>query len=203
MDTPRVEKHEVYEDALALGLGALFVATGMLIYSKAFLLVGSTAGLALLLQYVTGAPFWLVFSLVNIPFYALAILRMGWGFALRTLLAVSMVSALSRLAPGWVDFSKLDPTFAAVLGGGILGVGLLMLFRHRTGVGGVNILALYLQERVALRAGYVQLAVDLALLAAAFFVLTPQHLLLSVVGAGLVNAIVAINHKPGRYLGVT
>ena len=112
-------------------------------------------------------------------------------------------SALSRLTPAWVDFSHLDPVYATILGSGLIGTGLLMLFRHRTGLGGINILAIYLQERSGIRAGYVQLAVDLAILAVAAFVLTPDRLLLSVFGAAIVNMIVAINHKPGRYLATT
>jgi uncharacterized membrane-anchored protein YitT (DUF2179 family) len=197
------ERHKLYEDVLAMLLGTLFVAFGMVIYTKAVLLVGGMAGAALLLQYVTGAKFWLVFFLVNLPFYVLAIRRMGWLFAVRTFVAVTLVSLFSRLTVSWVDFSYLDPAYAAVIGGGLSGMGLLMLFRHRTGLGGLNILALYLQETWGVRAGYFQLAVDLTILAAAFFVLTPDHLLLSVLGTAIVNMILAINHKPGRYRGVT
>ena len=166
-----IERHKLYEDVLAMLLGTLFVALGVVIYAEAMLLVGGAAGVALLLQYVTGAQFWLVFFLVNLPFYLLAVKRMGWLFTLRTFVAVSLVSLFSRLTASWVDFSYLDPAYAAVMGGGLSGMGLLMLFRHRTGLGGLNILALYLQETWGIRAGYFQLAVDLAILAAAFFVL--------------------------------
>ncbi len=54
-----------------------------------------------------------------------------------------------------------------------------------------------------MRAGYFQLAVDLAILAAAFFVLAPDRLLLSVLSATVLNMILAVNHRPGRYLGVS
>lgn len=203
VNAERGERHKLYEDVLAMLLGTLFVALGIVIYAEAMLLVGGVAGVALLLQYVTNAKFWLIFFLVNLPFYLLAIKRMGWLFTVRTFLAVTLVSLFSRLTVSWVDFSYLDPAYAAVMGGGLSGMGLLMLFRHRTGLGGLNILALYLQEAWGVRAGYFQLAVDLAILAAAFFVLTPDHLLLSVVGTAIVNMILAINHKPGRYRGVT
>src|SRR5690606_39238006 len=106
---------------LALLLGTIFVALGVHMYSEAVLLVGGSAGLALLLQYVTGIEFWLVFSLVNLPFYVLALWRMGWRFALRTFLAVSLVSLFSRLTPAWVGISHLDPAYAAIVGGGITG----------------------------------------------------------------------------------
>jgi len=200
---PAGERHRLYEDVLAMVMGTLFVSLGLVIYTKTMLLVGGMAGLSLLVQYVSGLGFWLIFSLLNLPFYVLAVKRLGWRFALRTFIAVCLVSLFSRLTPTWVEFALLDPLYATVVGSGLIGTGLLMLFRHRTGLGGINILAIYLQERFGIRAGYFQLAVDLAILAAAFFVLTPAHLMLSVLGAAIVNLILAINHKPGRYLGTT
>jgi uncharacterized membrane protein YczE len=51
------ERHSAYEDVIAIVVGTLFVALGVVIYTKAVLLSGSTAGLALLLQYATGVGF--------------------------------------------------------------------------------------------------------------------------------------------------
>ncbi|CAO3426455.1 YitT family protein [Azospirillum doebereinerae] len=198
-----VERHQLYEDALAMLLGTLFIALGMMLYAKTMLLTGGIAGAGLLLSYVTPVSFGTLFFLINLPFYALAWKRLGWRFTLRTFLAVGLVTLFSRMTESWIGIAHLDPVYATVVGGGLCGTGLLMLFRHRTGLGGINILAIHLQERHGIRAGYFQLAVDLAILAAAFFVLTPDRLLLSVVGATIVNMILAINHKPGRYLGVT
>lgn len=197
------ERHRLYEDVLALVAGSLFVSLGVAMYAKAFLLVGGTAGLALLAHYATGLSFGPVFSLINLPFYLLALRRLGWRFALRSFIAVSLVSLLSRVMPSLVAFAHLDPLYATVVGGALIGTGMLMLFRHRASLGGVNILAVYLQDNYAIRAGYFQLAVDLAILAASFFVLAPQNIVLSVVGAAVVNLVIAINHKPGRYLGVS
>jgi uncharacterized membrane-anchored protein YitT (DUF2179 family) len=203
MEGRKGEKHSFHEDVLAMLLGTLFVAFGVVIYSKAVLLIGGMAGMALLVQYLTGTNFWVAFSLINLPFYFLALKRMGWRFTVRTFLAVSLVSLLSRLTELWVGFSRLDPAFAAIIGGGLCGTGMLMLFRHHTGLGGTNILAIFLQEAWSIRAGYFQLAIDLAILGAALFVLTPDNLLLSILGATVVNVIIGMNHKPGRYHGFT
>ncbi|WP_044561559.1 YitT family protein [Azospirillum sp. B4] len=197
------QQHQTYEDLAALCVGTLFVSLGTTLYAKATLLVGSIAGLALLLQYVTGTGFWLLFFTLNLPFYVLAWRRMGWRFTARTFVAVCLVSLETRLTPGWVDFATLNPVYAALAGGGLIGMGLLVLFRHRIGLGGINILALYLQERFGIRAGYVQLGLDGLILTAACFVLTPQRLALSVVGAVIANMIVAMNHRADRYLGLT
>lgn len=198
-----VVRHALYEDVLAIIMATLFVAFGVALYTKALLVTGGTAGLALLIHHATGAGFWLVFSAINLPFYVLAIQRMGWHFALRTFFAVSLVALFTRLMPEWVSIARLDPVFATVIGGGLMGTGLLMLFRHRTALGGINILAMFLQEKWGLRAGYFQLGLDLAILAASLFVLNPQSLALSILGAVVVNMILAINHRPGRYLGMS
>lgn len=198
-----VDRHGLHEDALALILGSLMVALGTAIYAKAGLVVGGMAGVALLLQYTGGIEFWIGFSLINLPFYLLGWKRLGGAFVLRTFVAVSLVSLFSRFTAEWVAFAQLNATYAAVMAGTLCGTGMLMLFRHRAGLGGINILAIFLQDNFGLRAGYVQLAVDLAILSAAFLVLAPDRLLLSVLSATILNLILAINHRPGRYLGVS
>ncbi|WP_439614837.1 YitT family protein [Shinella sp.] len=197
------ERHSAYEDAIAIVVGTMFMALGIVIYTKTVLLAGSTAGLALLLQYATGIGFWWLFFAINLPFYILAVKKLGWAFTLRTFAAVTLVSIFTRLTFELVSFSHLDPLYAAVMGGALSGTGLLILFRHRTGLGGINVLAIYLQDHFGIRAGYFQLAVDLAILAAAYFVIPLDRLALSIVGAVVVNMTLAINHRPGRYLGVT
>ncbi|WP_439625753.1 YitT family protein [Shinella sp.] len=199
----QTERHSAYEDAIAILVGTMFMALGIVIYTKTVLLAGSTAGLALLLQYATGIGFWWLFFAINLPFYILAVRKLGWAFTLRTFAAVTLVSIFTRLTFELVSFSHLDPLYAAVMGGALSGTGLLILFRHRTGLGGINVLAIYLQDHFGIRAGYFQLAVDLAILAAAFFFIPLDRLALSIVGAVVVNMTLAINHRPGRYLGVT
>ncbi len=197
------ERHSLYEDGLAILTGTFFVAIGLSMYVHATLLTGGSAGLALLIHYVSGWSFSAVFFVVNLPFYILAVRRMGWAFTIRTFLAVLMISVFARLTPLVISYSHLQPVFAAIAGGALQGVGLLILFRHRTGLGGFNILALYLQETRGIRAGWLQLGLDLCILAAAFYWLDWQAALLSVLGALALNVTLGINHRPGRYLGVS
>lgn len=46
----------------------------------------------------------------------------------------------------------LSPVLAAVVGGLLCGTGMLILFRHRASLGGLDTLVLYLQERLGWRA---------------------------------------------------
>ncbi|SHF75224.1 Uncharacterised 5xTM membrane BCR, YitT family COG1284 [Modicisalibacter ilicicola DSM 19980] len=197
------ERHHLYEDLLAMLLGTLFVALGITFYTQSTLLTGSTAGLALLVQYATDARFGTIFFLINLPFYFLALKRLGLWFTLKTFVAVLLVSLFAQLTPGWIILSALHPLYAALMGGSLMGIGLLVLFRHRMSLGGIGILALYLQDRHGIRAGLFQLVVDGLILLAAFVVVAPTQVLLSVLGALAMNLIVAINHRPGRYIGMS
>ncbi|APX91811.1 hypothetical protein BWR19_01995 [Halomonas sp. 1513] len=201
-DLPQ-DPHRPYEDVMAMLLGTLLVALGVHFYSQALLLTGSTAGMAFLVQYATGWRFGVVFFVINLPFYYLAIRRMGWSFTLRTFVAIALVSLFAELTGRWLDVAALNAVYAALMGGSLIGIGMLVLFRHRTSLGGINILALYLQDSRGWRAGYVQLAVDGLLLLIACFMLPLDKVALSVIGALVLNLIVALNHKPGRYMGVS
>ncbi|EWC41412.1 YitT family protein [Pseudomonas stutzeri] len=196
-------RHPLWEDALALLIGTALVALGIAFYSHAGLLTGGTVGLAFLLKYLAGWSFGPAFFLLNLPFYALAIWRMGWRFTLRTVCAVGLVSLFAELTPQWVRFAELNVVYAAVFGGFAIGIGLLILFRHRASLGGVNILALFLQERFGLRAGTVQMGIDALIVLAAVFVVPADKVLLSVVGAVALNLVLAINHRADRYMGVS
>lgn len=105
-------------------------------------------------------------------------------------------------APSVVRFELLNPWVASVLGGFLIGFGLLALLRHQASVGGVNIVAQWLQQSRGIRAGHVQMGVDVLVVLAALVVVPPQRVLQSVVGAVAIGAILTLNHRPGRYLGV-
>lgn len=195
--------HRLYEDALALVIGTALVALGLTFYAEATLLTGSTAGLALLVQYATGIGFGWVFFAVNLPFYVLSLIQMGRAFTIKTFCAVFLVSVFTTYGGAWIDIGYLHPFYAALIGGGLIGTGLLILFRHRASLGGVNILALFLQERFGLRAGYVQLGVDALILTAGLLVVPTDKIALSLLGAVVINLVLALNHRPGRYIGVS
>ena len=200
-DLATPSRHRLYEDIIAIVIGTTLMAIGITLYRSVLLVTGSTAGLALLLDYATGVGFGVLFFVINLPFYVLALLRMGWPFTLKTVGAVALLSLLSGLVPQWLVVAYVDPVFAALAGGGLMGLGILLLFRHKASVGGVNILALYLQENFGIRAGYFQLAVDAVILVSALFVVPADRVLLSLLGAVMLNLIIAMNHKPGRYVG--
>ena len=196
-------RHSLFEDVFAIILGTLMVSFGVMLLRQVGGVTGSSAGIAFLISYASHLSFGVAFFLINLPFYALAIWRMGWPFTLRTFCAVGLVSLLAELTPQWVSFAQLNEVYAALFGGFAMGLGLLMLFRHRASLGGVNILALYLQERAGLSAGKVQMSIDVLIVLGAVLVVPLDKVALSILGALALNMVLAINHRAGRYMGVS
>ncbi|MCV2357995.1 YitT family protein [Paucibacter sp. TC2R-5] len=195
-------KHSRLEDVQALLTGTLFVALGVALFKQVGMLTGGTVGIAFLLHYASGLPFGALFFCINLPFYWLAYKRMGLPFTLKTITAVSLMAVLAEALPRWLQFAQLNPWFAAIAGGLLIGAGMLILFRHRASLGGLNVVVLYLQEKYGWRAGYVQAGLDLVILLCGLAFVPPDRIGLSIVGMLAINAALAINHRPGRYMAV-
>lgn len=197
--------HSLLEDVLAILTGTLFVSLGIALFNQAGLLTGGTAGLAFLIHYRTGLSFGTVFFLVNLPFYWLAWKRMGWRFTLKTFCSVALVSLFSGLHPKLVhlvNVNMLTPFYVALIGGLLMGVGFIVLFRHQASLGGINILALYLQQTRGIRAGKIQMGLDFVIVLASLAVVTPLALAASILGAFALNLAISLNHRPGRYMAM-
>lgn len=199
--TAALQKHSWVEDLAGMLSGTFLASLGLYFLRESFAVTGGTAGLGLLLDYATGIPFVVMFPLVNLPFFALALWKKGWDFTLRTIAAVLLVSGLAALHPLMLPGLDVNPVYGTLTGNLLSGVGLLILFRHKASLGGINILALILQERLGWRAGYVQMSIDVLIIIAALTVAPWQSVLLSAGGAVVLNLVLALNHRPGRYTG--
>lgn len=201
-DAPTVHGHSPVEDILAFLSAAILAALGIALFERGGLMTGGTAGLALLVSYRFGIGFGPAFVLVNLPFFALALWRMGWRFTAKTAAAVLLLSAVAEFQRPLLALGAVQPAWAALVGGLLLGIALLILFRHRGSLGGFNVLVLYLQERFGWRAGWVQLALDAAILLLSLAVVAPWIVAISLIGALALNVTLAVNHRPGRYMAV-
>ena len=198
-------KHSVVEDLFALVSAGLFVAFGLYLFQSQDLMVGGAAGLALLGTYALPINFGLLFFIINVPFYALAWKHISKRFTINTFISVTTVSLLTDIIPQFVQINNANPIFTAIFGGILLGVGMLIMFRHSSSMGGLGILAFYLQQRFSIRAGTFQLSIDTIILLSSLLVLDWKLVLMSVLAAFCLNMVLSLNHRPERYIlpGIT
>lgn len=195
-------RHTPLEDVQGLGIGTLMVALGLAFLQTLGLVTGQVAGLALLVSVWTGLAFGPVFFVLNLPFYWLAVRRLGWRFTLKTFASVAAMTAMTLIRPEVLRFEHVQPVVGAVVAGVCMGLGVLAVFRHGASLGGVGVVAVYLQDRFGLRAGLTQLAVDLVVFTLAAFTLPWQAVAISLVGAVVMNLVIAVNHRRDWYVAM-
>ncbi len=199
--SPAPSEHTIAEDAHAIFMGCLFIFVGILLLQAAGLTTGGVAGLALLAHHLTDVPTQLAFFLINLPFYVFSWITMGREFTLKSVLVNLILLGAGYLGPLVFRDLVIDPVFAAIGGGTMLGMGVLALARHQASVGGFTAVSLFAQKRYGISAGKVQIATDVVILGAAAFAMPFQSFLLSVVSAVAISAVLYFNHRPGRYTG--
>ncbi|ATE59577.1 YitT family protein [Thauera sinica] len=199
---PTPARHSLIEDVQGVLIGSLFVGLAVVMFREAALLTGGTTGLAFLLHYAAGWPLGVLLFAFNLPFYVFGLRAMGKSFTVKTFCAVGALSLYTELLPRLVSFDRLDPVFAAIMAGLLAGTGILILIRHGASLGGIGVLAIYLQKTRGWRAGTVQMAADCAILGGALAFVAPGKVALSVLGALALNLVIMINHRPDRYFGV-
>ncbi len=193
-------RHSLIEDIQGIAFGVCMGALGILIMQHMGFITGQTTGLAVLLSYATGLPFPVVYFTISLPFLWLGYLRMGARFALKTFISVALLTAATAILPRFIQFGQIEPAFAAVLFGTLFGFSALSVVRHGGSFGGFSIVALMIQDRFKVQAGYVQLAFDVVLFAVAALMIDPVLLAYSFVGAAVFNLFLAINHRRDRYV---
>jgi len=194
-------KHTPLEDAYAFAIGCSMIVLGIVLLKAVGLVTGGVAGIALLVSYLIPLPVGVLFMLINLPFFVFAYLGMGRVFMLKTIIVSLAIMALAVLMPLAVHIDYVQPLFAAVFGGTIIGMGILSLARHGAGAGGTGVLCLYLQKKRGINAGQTQLIIDAVIIAASGFVIPMDRLLYSIISAAAMSLVMMSWHRPERYIG--
>ncbi|WP_211251237.1 YitT family protein [Deefgea rivuli] len=196
------QAHSLVDDLQGMLSGVILVALALQFFKHAGLLTGGATGLAFIVYYLSHLPYGPILFVLNLPFYIFAYRVMGKEFTLKTFACVASLAILAEWMPQLISFKALNPMFAGIMGGLLAGVGILILIRHKASLGGVTVLALYLQKTKGWRAGHVQLIADLLILAIAVAIVSWQQLIISILSAFALNLVIATNHKTGRYMGM-
>jgi len=194
-----MEKHTRKEDWIAILTGTFIVAQGVFFLQSAQLLTGGTTGLALLLTQFVPLSFGMLYFAANCPFYLLAWKRFGPRFAFNSAISGALVSIFADNLHHVISVDAVNDVYCAIVGGLLMGLGMLILFRHRSSLGGFNVLCLVIQDKTGFSVGKSQMIIDCMILIASFFFVSIEVIAVSVLGALMLNIVLAMNHKPTRY----
>ena len=194
-------RHTLLDDAYAFYTGTALITLGMMLLKSAGLVTAGVAGIALILSYIVHWPVGLLFTLVNLPFFAFGAITMGRTFIIKSVIASTAISLALIATAHAIAIASISMPFASIMGGTAIGVGILAIARHGSGVGGTIILSLWLYRARGINVGIVALVIDLVILTAAAFIVAPVILLWSAISAVAIHLTLFAWHRPGRYIG--
>ena len=194
-------RHGRFEDFYALFVGTVLVSLGLVLLQGAGIVTGGVAGLALLAAYLTGWPVGLFFVALTLPMLALTARAMGRAFVIKTSLVVTGILLFTLLAPRAIRITSIDPAFAAIVGGSIVGMGALALARHGAGAGGTGAIILWLYRERGWNAGRTQMALDGIVLLLSLVKMSPVQFGWSLLSVVFMAGVLWMWHRPGRYTG--
>jgi len=175
--------------------GCFLVALGLYFLHSSDLLVGGTAGLAAIASKQWGLSIGIWFFLLNAPFFVVAVKHMGKDFTFKSVIGIGLVSVLTDVLGLLISIQTIPVWLASFIGGGLIGVGLLLIFRNNASLGGVNILALLLEKRRGIHSGKSTLAIDMLVVALALTSYQTEQILYSMIGFFVLSSVIGRYHK--------
>jgi len=139
---------------------------------------GGVTGISLLISSITGWPISILIIVINMPFIWLGYKRINKLYAIKTLIAILILS----LVLYFINFPQVtnDKLLTAVFGGFFLGTGIGLAMRGGCVIDGTELLAVYINPKSFLSVGQIILSINVVIFGVAAFVLGIQPALYSI-----------------------
>ncbi|MCR8556629.1 YitT family protein [Mucilaginibacter sp. BJC16-A38] len=139
---------------------------------------GGVTGISLLISSITGWPISILIIIINLPFIWLGYKRINKLYAIKTLIAILILSIVLY----FIKFPHVtnDKLLTAVFGGFFLGTGIGLAMRGGCVIDGTELLAVYINPKSFLSVGQIILLINIVIFGIAAFFLSIQSALYSI-----------------------
>jgi uncharacterized membrane-anchored protein YitT (DUF2179 family) len=137
------------------------------------IVTGGVSGISALIFFATSIPVSVSYLVINIVLLAIAFKILGFKFLIKTIFGVIALSASLSLFEwllGGVPVIKDQPFMSIILGGGICGTGLGIIFSANGSTGGTDIIAAIINK-------YKNISIGMGLLFFDFIIISSSYLL--------------------------
>lgn len=131
-------------DIVYMLIGAFLISVG----TNYFLLphkmtTGGASGIATIMYYMLNIPMGITILFVNIPLFIVSIIKIGFKFNVKTIFTTIMLSLFLEIFKdnNIFQINNLDLFTSCVFGGGIVGLGISLVFKAGASSGGSDLLA--------------------------------------------------------------
>lgn len=137
------------------------------------IITGGTAGLALLLHYITPLTIGSLIALINLPLLVLGSRYLGKMFAIRTVITIVLISLFIDFLAQIIKLEPfiLDTILSSIFGGIFIGLGLALVIKGNSSAGGSTIIAKIISSKTEIKPAQVILVIDTIIILSALFIL--------------------------------
>lgn len=133
---------------------------------------GGVSGIGALVYYATGIPMGYTYFIINIGLIFIAIKMLGANFGVKTIFGVTVGAILLNVMQSLITTAIIDDKFmSTIIGGGIAGAGLGIIFTQGGSTGGTDIIAMIINKYRNISPGRVIMLCDVFIIGSSFLVL--------------------------------
>ncbi len=181
-------KRQIVYDYFVITIGSLVTAMGLVMFLVPNKIAsGGVSGLATVIYYLFNLPVGKVILILNIPLFIAGIREMGTKFGMRTLYGIIVLSLGIDLLTPYLPVITHDPILAAIYGGGIVGIGLGLVFKAKGTTGGTDLVAQLINKYTDISVGKALLMVDFCIIVLAGIVFNAELALYALISLVLTS----------------
>ncbi|MFC0559937.1 YitT family protein [Halalkalibacter alkalisediminis] len=173
-------------------LGLILTSFGLKFLAMHELTFGGTAGLATVLTFLGTWSWGVLFFLANVPFFWMSFKKLGKWFTISSFMSIIGISII-RDALDLIPFFSVPMWLATILAGLCIGFGVTLVLNNGSSLGGIHILALYLDQKWNINRGITIFLCDLLIVIFAGLLVGWGNALLSIFTIFVASTII------GRY----
>ncbi|WP_052144671.1 YitT family protein [Halalkalibacter okhensis] len=144
-------------------IGLFLTSIGLKFLALHELTFGGTAGLATVLTYISPWSWGVLFFLVNLPFFWMSLKKLGKWFTISSFMSIIGISIV-RDGLDLLPFFSVPMWLATILAGLCIGFGVTLVLNNGSSLGGIHILALYLDQKWNINRGFSIFICDLSII---------------------------------------
>jgi uncharacterized membrane-anchored protein YitT (DUF2179 family) len=199
------------KDILMLVAGSVIMAAGYVFFIVPYKIIpGGVYGIAIILHHEFGLPTGTMGLIMNIPLIIWGVKELGPKFGWRTILGMTLTSALIDLMTYfWGDISLIrneDVLLSALFGGVFIGAGLAFVFKAKATTGGSDIVAQIAYKRSKIPMGQLLMMTDIAVVVIGVIIFGDIQLALYAIitiyatGQAVDSLTVGMNYRKGAFI---
>lgn len=177
-------------------IGSLLVAVGTNFFLVPYkILDGGIIGIALIINYISGAKIGLAIILCSLPMFLLAWLKerdIFYNSVLGLLASSFLIELLGPFQYYFLYYFEFGSISSAIIGGFSMGTGLGLMLRFKASTGGTDLLAQFIKRYIPLNVGVIIFLTDFMIIGAGGILISKEtffHSILTIIAGGVATGL--------------